>query len=271
MASTPSASSLSAVLRCRGNILTRNPPTKRPGSAAYSLGLAGAALRDSSPVRTGSKQASAWTIVPNGESVVGGGRLAVSCRWDRVGNEIVKEEDYQKNNKLRHAKLSQSSGKAIRHSAPCVQNTEARGLKSVLLGRERCSKIIHMIKYETHAAHICEIISVQGIGKLPPGGLKLSVSSPFLMETSGENSSLVLTGWSTLKNSCFSLTSLVSKLILLRLAVLCGASGGSSHAAPHLLRQQENIRGVLQASGQIYTSSQDNLSSGQEVAQDRSD
>ncbi|KAM4581418.1 uncharacterized protein PAE49_005975 [Odontesthes bonariensis] len=271
MASTPSASSLSAVLRCRGNILTRNPPIKRPASAAYSLGLAGAALRDSSPARPGSKQASAWTVVPGGESVLaGGGRLAVSCRWDRVGKEILKEEDYQKNDQLRHAKLSRSSGEEMSHSAPCVQSAVARGLKSVLLGRERCSKIIHMIKYEAHAAHVCEIISVQGTGKLPPGGLKLSVTAPFLVDTSGGNSSLVLTGWSTLKNSCFSLTSLVSRLLLLKLAVLCG-SGGGSRAAPHAPRQQESIRGVLQESGQICGSSQDELSPGQEVTQDRTE
>ncbi|KAK6326200.1 hypothetical protein J4Q44_G00018450 [Coregonus suidteri] len=41
MASTPSASALSAVLRCRGNILARNQANKkRPGTSGYSLGLA---------------------------------------------------------------------------------------------------------------------------------------------------------------------------------------------------------------------------------------
>ncbi|KAF3839510.1 hypothetical protein F7725_018227 [Dissostichus mawsoni] len=67
MASTPSASALSAVLRCRGNILTRNPPTKRPASSAYSLGLAGVCPAK----RARPNQSSAWEAFLQG---VSGGR-----------------------------------------------------------------------------------------------------------------------------------------------------------------------------------------------------
>ncbi|XP_030248532.1 uncharacterized protein LOC115566721 isoform X2 [Sparus aurata] len=79
MASTPSASALSAVLRCRGKIWTRNPPTKRPAASVYSLGLSGGAVRDPPAERARSNQASAWEAFLRGERVVVGRRLAVAC------------------------------------------------------------------------------------------------------------------------------------------------------------------------------------------------
>ncbi|KAE8289156.1 hypothetical protein D5F01_LYC13036 [Larimichthys crocea] len=84
MASTPSASALSAVLRCRGNIWTRNPSTKRPANSVYSLGMAGGVLRDSPAERTRSNQAPAWEAFLQGERVVVGRRLNVACKSPRV-------------------------------------------------------------------------------------------------------------------------------------------------------------------------------------------
>ncbi|KAJ4930659.1 hypothetical protein JOQ06_025650 [Pogonophryne albipinna] len=78
MASTPSASALSAVLRCRGNILTRNPLTKRPASSAYSLGLAGVCPTK----RAQSNQPSAWEAFLQGVS--GGRSVTVAFKSPRV-------------------------------------------------------------------------------------------------------------------------------------------------------------------------------------------
>ncbi|KAI9532131.1 hypothetical protein NQZ68_034336 [Dissostichus eleginoides] len=78
MASTPSASALSAVLRCRGNILTRNPPTKRPVSSAYSLGLAGVCPAK----RARPNQSSAWEAFLQGVS--GGRSVTVAFKSPRV-------------------------------------------------------------------------------------------------------------------------------------------------------------------------------------------
>ncbi|GLD53097.1 uncharacterized protein AKAME5_000588700 [Lates japonicus] len=84
MASTPSASALSAVLRCRGNIWTRNPPTKRPATSGYSLGLAGGTLRDSPAERNRSNQVSAWEAFLQGERVAVGGGLTVAYKSPQV-------------------------------------------------------------------------------------------------------------------------------------------------------------------------------------------
>ncbi|XP_077577110.1 uncharacterized protein LOC144199384 [Stigmatopora nigra] len=57
MASTPSASALTSVLRCRGTVWTRNPPGKRTPTSARGqilLSLFGLAVRYDSPLRASS-------------------------------------------------------------------------------------------------------------------------------------------------------------------------------------------------------------------------
>lgn len=242
MASTPSASALSAVLRCRGNIWTRNPPTKRPATSVCSLGLAGGVVRDSPAERTRSNQESACEAFLQGERVVVGRRLTVAYKSPRVDGKVQREKDSRDINKLCHPKLSQSSGHA--HSAvPGVQNALvrqlARRLTSNLPGTDSCSQMIHMIKYEIYAAHICKIGCVQESSEFPAGALKVSITSPCLRENAGQIPSFMLTGWSTLKSTCLSLTALVSQFMCLKLAVLWRSSSSPDDAPQHLLSQQD--------------------------------
>lgn len=249
MASTPSASALSAVLRCRGNIWTRNPSTKRPASSVYSLGMAGGVLRDSPAERTRSNQAPAWEAFLQGERVVVGRRLNVACKSPRVDGKVLRQKDSGEINKLCHTKLSQSPGDARLDSAvPGVQNTLVRQLvcrlTSNLPGIDKVSQIIQMIKYETYTTHICKVIFVQEISEFPAGVLKVSITSPCLMENAGQIPCLVSTGWSKVKSTCLSLTALVSELMFLKLGVLCRSNSCSVDAPQHLWKQQdeENIK-----------------------------
>lgn len=244
MASTPSASALSAVLRCRGNIWTRNPPTKRPATSIYSLGPAGGVVRDSPAERTRSK-APVWEAFLQGDRVVVGRRLTVAVKPLRVEGEVLSEKDFRESDKLCHPKVSQSA--RVAHSAG-VQNALvrqlARRLTSNLPGIDKCSQMIQMIKLETCASHICKVKFVQEISEFPAGVLKVSITSPFLMGYAGQISSFVLPVWSTLKSTCLSLTALVSELVLVKLAVLRRSSIGPDDAPQHLQNQQdeENIR-----------------------------
>ncbi|XP_008429255.1 uncharacterized protein LOC103477742 [Poecilia reticulata] len=177
MASTPSASALSAVLRCRGNIWTRNPPTKRPASAACSLGLAGGTLRDSPAERGGSSRGSEWRIPRRGERLVSAAGLSVCCRWDSGDSEAPAEEVFKKNHKLSSSKLSQSSA----CGAPS-------GQKAPLQQRGDVFKIIH-IKNPEASQKLC----LQGFIQLPAGVLKLSVCISSGLKVQNPGSSL--TSW----------------------------------------------------------------------------
>lgn len=228
MASTPSASALSAVLRCRGNIWTRNPPAKRPASSVYGLGLAGGALRDSLGERSGSHQASAAEASPHGECVamLGGRRLTVSYRSDRVGGKVSREVSV-----LRYPKLSQSPGHA--HSAaPAL----VRELAGRLPGNNTCSKIIHVIKFEKYPSHTRKSALVKDTSVCPARVLKLSVTSPCLV---GQIPSFVLNGWSALRITCLSVTCLVSKILFLNLGEVRRSGSSPDEAPPHLLCQRD--------------------------------
>lgn len=262
MASTPSASALSAVLRCRGNIWTRNPPTKRPAASAYSLGLSAGTLRESTAERTGSPQSAAWEAFPR--CVVVGGRLTVSYK---VGGKVPRAKDSREVNKSCFPKLSQPPGDA--HSAPpAVQKCQlARRLTPNLPERDKCSKVIHMIKYESCPTHICRIIFVQDMSELPAGVVKLSVTSPRLV--TGHIPSFVLSGWSALRRTCLSLTALVSEMIFYKLAVLCGSDNSLHDAQQHLLDEENTEKDALQENVHIHTSSKDN--NGQNITEGRPD
>ncbi|MEQ2303138.1 hypothetical protein AMECASPLE_013606 [Ameca splendens] len=238
MASTPSASALSAVLRCRGNIWTRNPQTKRPASAAYSLGLAGGTLSDSPAERSGSSRGSEWRILRGGDRLVSVGGLSVSCRWDTGENEAPTEDVFRKNYKLCFSKLFQSSQSA----APSGQNALLRQvlftLSSTLQGGD-LSQIIHLIIPATSAT---QRASAQGHRHLPAGVLKLSVTI---------NSQLKV------QNPFSSLTSLVSCLIF---------SKGQMH------QQMKSISTDLpQENAQIQKSSENSCDSGGEMTHDPPD
>lgn len=150
MASAPSASALAAVLRCRRNIWTRTPPTKRPSASVCGLGPAGG--RDSPAERSASTRASAWEAVPQGESVAVtvGGTLTVSYRH---GGRVSREKS-----KLRDPRLWQAPGDA----------RSAGGRPGRAAGSDtdqRCS------------AHVRQSAFVKDTRGLPAGVLKLSVTS----------------------------------------------------------------------------------------------
>ncbi|XP_059194880.1 uncharacterized protein LOC131976025 [Centropristis striata] len=269
MASTPSASALSAVLRCRGNIWTRNPQTKRPATAAYSLGLPGGSPAE----RSRSKQASAWETFLQGDRVLVGTSLTVAYKSSRVNGNILRGKDSREINTLCHPKLSQSPGDA-RSAVHGVQNALvrqlARTLSSNLPGLDKCSQIIQKIKYDTYAAHISNKVFVQEPRELQY--FKVSITSPCLLGTAGQIPSLVVTGWSALKSTCCSLTALLSQFVFLKLVVLWRSSSSPGDAP-----QQPNIKNiVLQENGQIHSPtdfpcSEDNSSSGQMIPEDRPD
>ncbi|XP_039972824.1 uncharacterized protein LOC120783730 [Xiphias gladius] len=207
MASTPSASALSAVLRCRGSIWARNPPTKRPAASACSLGLAPPA----EPNR--SKQASAWDAFLDGERVVVAGGLTVAYRSPQLDGKMLRKEDFRESKKPHHAKPSHSPGDA--HSALVPE--PAHRLASDLPGTDKCSNIIQMIKHETYAALIREKVLLKEIGVL-----NVSITPPCFMESAEHFPSFLSDGWSALKSNFLSLTALVSEFMVLRLAVLWG-------------------------------------------------
>lgn len=210
MASTPSASALSAVLRCRGNIWARNPPTKRPATSAYSLGLASGAVRDSPA------EESAWEAFLRGERVIVGRRLAVAFECPRADVKVRREKGSED---ICHPRLSQSPRRA-RSAAPGVQSASVRQLSTLSLnlpGLDKCSKIIQTIKCETYAAHICKIVLSQDGSELPAGVFKVSITAPCLMENTGQIPSFMLTGWVTLKSACLSVTALVSEFMFTKL------------------------------------------------------
>ncbi|XP_054639011.1 uncharacterized protein LOC129185681 [Dunckerocampus dactyliophorus] len=83
MASTPSASALTSVLRCRGKFLARNPPAKRTATAALSPALASRHRRDLSADHPRSGRSRVWAFV-HGERCV----LAVRQNCSPAGKVI---------------------------------------------------------------------------------------------------------------------------------------------------------------------------------------
>ncbi|XP_029361227.1 uncharacterized protein LOC115045601 [Echeneis naucrates] len=243
MASTPSASALSAVLRCRGNIWSRNPPTKRPVTSAYNLGLTGGAKRDFPAERARSEEASAWDEFLRGEHAVVGGRLAVAYKTSQLHTKRSRKGDFKIINKLFNPKPSHSP-EDTRSAAPCVQNAPLRQLAHKLSpGRYICAKIIGMIKHQEHTAHICKIEFIREFSEFPAGVFKVSFKSPRFIERAGQVPSFVLKGWSALKSTCLSLSDLVSELMMLRLGGVWRRSS-SSEDAHHHLQCQEDTREV---------------------------
>ncbi|KAI3360595.1 hypothetical protein L3Q82_002464 [Scortum barcoo] len=178
MASAPSASALSAVLRCRGNIWSRSPPTKRPAAPVRGLGL------------------------PGGVRAAGGGRLTVAY----TGGKARGEKDFRETDHLCHPRLSQSSG----HARSAVRQL-ARALTCDLPGTDWCSHMVHAVRCQTYAARIRNTVCVQDARGLPAGAVKVSVKCPCAREAS-----LALPVWSALKSGCLSVSALVSGFMSLR-------------------------------------------------------
>nr|XP_019968275.1 PREDICTED: uncharacterized protein LOC109646944 [Paralichthys olivaceus] len=262
MASAPSASALSAVLRCRGNIWARNPPTKRPASAGYSLGLAAGARRDPPAERHRANQPSAreaW------ERVAVGGRLSVTCASPQEDGEVSRGKDFNEINKSYCPELSPGGARSF---TPGVQTALVRSLthklKSNLPATHTCSKLIRMIECETYAAHICNFFPGKDSSESPSGLLKVSITSPCFLENRTGQLSLAVT-----KCPCSSLTALLSLCMCVRLLVM-----RRSDEAPPSPQEEKSPSEDLQENGQILsptslTSSEDNC--GRRVTEDTPD
>lgn len=203
-------------------------------------------MLDLTDERTRSQQAPTWETFLQGERIVVGRRPTVTHNSSRVDAKILREKDSRERNKLCHPKLSQSRARATLdvHSAACdAQNAPVRQLALKLIsnlpGSDTCSQIVQMIKCEKYAAHICEIVFVQDISDIPKDILKVSITSSWLVENSGQIPSFVLTGWSSVKSTCLSLTTLVSEMMFRKLVVLCRSSCTPDGAPEHLLHRQD--------------------------------
>ncbi|KAM7421407.1 hypothetical protein PAMA_015505 [Pampus argenteus] len=244
MASTPSGCALTSVLRCRGNIWTRNPPTKRPPTAASSLGLAGGPVRDSPAEKS--------EAFLQGQRVVVGRRLAVEYKTSRLVGKISREKGSNEKNTLHYPKLSQSRAHVPHDARSAAQNALVRQLALKLISNlhaaDICSQIIQLIQYEKYAPHVCKIVFVQESNEFPTGILKVSLNASCLMDNSGQIASFSLPGWSTLKSTCLSLTALVSEMMFCKLAVLCRSS-----ISPDGASQQEVKNDALRANEQTHS------------------
>ncbi|XP_030015210.1 uncharacterized protein LOC115436457 [Sphaeramia orbicularis] len=266
MASTPSASALSAVLRCRRNIWTRNSPSKRPAASAYSLGLSGGTGRDSAAEHSRSKQASAWEAFLHGERVVVG-RLAVA--YTRVDGNVSRKKEPVTVDKVCQT-LSQprlwDAGDAHSSVQNALMRQLARKLTPNFPGTDKCSQMIRKIQNEKFAAHICYAFSIHRASDFPHGVLRVSLSSTCLMEKAGQIPSFL---WLQLKSTCVSLSSLVSQIMLYKLAVLCKSN------SPQLCQQDVSSRedDVVQVNGQISGPADflDDCFSENKVTEDRPD
>lgn len=194
-------------------------------------------MSDSPADRNRSHEASAWEAFLKGERVLAGRTLALALKRPRVDVKVQREKDSRESNKLCHPKLSQSL--VDTHSAVSgVQNALARQLArrplSYLPEMDTFSKIIRTIRYKTLSTHVCKIVIVQEFNEYSAGALKVSIMSACLMESSGQIPHFVLSSWSTLKRTCFSLTALVSEFMFLKLAVLCRSSSSPDAPQHHL-------------------------------------
>lgn len=216
-------------------------------------------MRDPPAERARSKQASAWEAFLRGERVAVGRGLAVAYKSPKVDGKTLRETDSRESDRSSRPRLSQPPGEA-RSAVPGVQNALLRRLARKLTFNlpqvHKLSEMIQTVKCETHATNICTMAFVQEVSELHPGLLKVSITSPYVLERAGLTGlpSFMLTGWSTLKSTCLSLSALVSELVLLKLVVLCRSNSSSKDAPQHLERQQEDTYSHFQqANGPIHS------------------
>ncbi|XP_053699601.1 uncharacterized protein LOC128746523 [Synchiropus splendidus] len=197
MASTPSGSALTAVLRCRRNVWARNKPSKRPPPAGYSLGLAGV-LAQEAPAERG-----------RGARIVVRARLAVNNPSHELkGNMQTRARLKDCFSKLRGPDPEEPvGGDFLRHLA--------RKVISSFRGADRHPSIVI-----THVcpAQVYQIVLVQEITEQ-------------FGESRCSGSSIVSRGWSTLRDTCLSLTTMLSDVMFRKLAGLCLPSRWRRHTS----------------------------------------
>lgn len=161
-----------------------------------------------------------------------GRRVTLALRSRQAGVENVVDKDSRELGQFCHPKVAQSSGRAHSTVPNAFVCQLARGFLSFLPGTQTFSKVIGTVHYKSRGSGVCETSSVQDLGTIPGAALKVGIMSPRSVENPGKVPRLASSSWSTLKNTCLSLTALVSGFWCLRLAVLFRSS--SSDAAQHL-------------------------------------
>lgn len=202
MSSAPSASALSAVLRCRGSIRTRNSPSKQPLSAAHSLGTAGSPAE-----RARSRTASAWQAISLRTRVMMAKMIKVVFESLQVGFRVPR------NNQVSDPKLWQVEA---RRAAPAVPN--ARNLARTL--RYGC------------------LYTFSSLNPLSAFVFKLSARSLRVLKRAGKVPFSVLPGWAAWRSTCLSLTRLVAECMNMRCLVVPRRSNIRNLKAPPHLQSQ---------------------------------
>lgn len=232
MASAPSASALSAVVRCRGTILKRNPQSKRPAARVYgSLGVGHSSVP---PAR-----ADLLFFLRQGEREPLGRRrvtLAFVSHHHRVKSAGDKSCEL---GKLRHSAVAQSSGSAHLAVHDKLVSQVARGLLSFLPS----GGVVRTVAYRVRSSSSWEV--AHELGAVSPGALKVSLTSHGSAGNSGHAPCFVTSSWTTMKKAWVSLTALVSEVMCSSLAlVFCSSSSKAAQLdrkQPEESDQQVNI------------------------------
>ncbi|XP_019734186.1 uncharacterized protein LOC109521025 [Hippocampus comes] len=190
MASTPSASALTSVLRCRGTLWTRNPPSKRSSPSAYGPALAGGTRRDS---------------LGRGKSVLSAYRLSV--RYDsppRVGGGAHPLRNPRRGVPEAGSYAAAPSGLGASMGRPVGVRQPAAGVV--------VTRLLRPCQMKVFVRDACEQPQYGVWGVCRDGG----ETTPSFVEVR----------WSTLRSTCRSLQLLLTHVVLRRLAMLCGCARG---------------------------------------------
>lgn len=204
MASTPSASALSAVLRCRGNILARNQANKkRPATSGYNLGLVSGAVCDSvRPKRT----RSVWKSFFQEQRLEFGNGVFLEYKpaWN------TKTRDYESVNYTCQVKISE-----LRICAPGVP----RSLNMPNVQNEKLPNVKELKNDITRRNY--EKKNWDKIIETSPAVLNVSITWHNKEIEENMIPAFILNGWSTLKNRCFFFTVFASEIMHVKLGVFC--------------------------------------------------
>ncbi|XP_036394928.1 uncharacterized protein LOC118784672 [Megalops cyprinoides] len=243
MASAPSASALSAVIRCRGNIFARNQANKKrpPPSAGYSIGLKCVAGSESG-VPTWDKE-HVWEA---GQTFPEWKSFFLGQRWDRNWVYLsIKWEPRRKTTKNNHtdtwarvdyegSRIQQTESRShVRESVASVPQSHRRQAKresdcsQPLLFIAEIRKCLALkncgntLGRETVCGKKEKNLSDKLLDIAPSKVLCISISyrSSGTHEQGIEPVTLCWNGWTTLKNKCLLLTALVSEILRMKFAI----------------------------------------------------
>ncbi|KAJ8377929.1 hypothetical protein AAFF_G00249920 [Aldrovandia affinis] len=254
MASTPSASALSAVLRCRGNIFARNQANKRPPAVtAYSLGIkcvaaseSGVTILDKEHGWEAGRTLQKWKSFFLGERVEIWNGVFLAITWEAcrknttnkcTDSRTVVIDDEQR--KVRHidslidgtrsvafsnASLLQSAQQC--HQARLRKEPDSSQKRVFTSGIRKC---IGIKNYEekSRGGTVCPKMEKKLLDKLLDTAVSkvLCISISYLPKTNRAHEQgiepviLCWNGWTTVKNRCLILTVLVSEILRMKFGI----------------------------------------------------